>query len=514
MSTPKYLIDTNIVFALEDDHPVQPIFAELHSLAGQYSVGILVHEAARDDVIRDQDVERRQVSLSKLANFPILEKVRSLTRNDLEKQYGSLPKPNDEVDATLLHALEIGAADFLVSQDQALHSRARRRSQELAGRVLYVAGAVDLLRTTFEPRSRSVRHIEEVAAHTISEGERIFDSLREDYPEFEHWWRKKCVPQHRRCWVVYDNGLAGLVVRKDESSNNTDATLPAQKILKICTFKLREESRGVKLGELLLKNALWFGQINKYDLLYLTVYERHMELIDLIEYYGFKFTTTLRNSERIYEKPLANVRLNYPMDRDVFKADRLHYPRFVAGPNVKAFCVPIREAYHDVLYPDLKERHRPDLFEAAGLSLDPIRPGNTIRKVYLSRGKCRLGQPGSMLFFYKTKSRYSLSQALTAIGIFEEDKLARSTIELARLAGGRSVYSQTQLSEWNASPERPVRVINFLHVGYIEPAMPLAELRRVGVFGTHPVQSISRVKDERLDTLLARLDLGFDTTRI
>ena len=263
MSTPKYLIDTNIVFALEDDHPVQPIFAELHSLAGQYSVGIFVHEAARDDVIRDQDVERRQVSLSKLAKFPILEKVRSLTRNDLEKQYGSLPKPNDEVDATLLHALEIGAADFLVSQDQALHSRARRRSQELAGRVLYVAGAVDLLRTTFEPRSRSVRHIEEVAAHTISEE-------RESSTVYERIIRssnigggKNVYHKHRRCWVVYDNGLAGLVVRKDESSNNTDATQPAQKILKICTFKLREESRGVKLGELLLKNALWFGQINK-----------------------------------------------------------------------------------------------------------------------------------------------------------------------------------------------------------------------------------------------------------
>lgn len=283
MSTPKYLIDTNIVFALEDDHPVQPVFAELHRIAGQHHISLFVHEAARDDILRDADVERRRVSLSKLAKFQELQKVRNLTKADLEEQYGPLPKPNDEVDATLLHALEIGAADFLVSQDQALHSRARRRSEGLTQRVLYVADAVDLLRTTFEPRSRPVRHVKEVSAHTISLEEGIFESLREDYPEFNHWWREKCVPQHRQCWVVYDNDLAGLVVRKEESAADAISKTPAKKILKICTFKIREESRGVKLGELLLRIVLWFGQVNGYDLLYLTVYEHQIEMIELIE---------------------------------------------------------------------------------------------------------------------------------------------------------------------------------------------------------------------------------------
>ena len=513
MSPPKYIIDTNILIALEDHHPVQPVFADFLSLSAQYSIRIFVHEAARDDILRDKDVKRQQISLSKLAKFSILGKVRNLTKADLEIRFGLLPKANDEVDAKLLHALELGVADFLVSQDQALHSRARRRSEALARRVLYVAGAVDLLRTTFEPRSRPIRHIEDVAAHEISEREIIFDSLREDYPEFDNWWREKCVPEHRQCWVVYDNGLAGLVVRKDEYANHTDSTLPAEKILKICTFKIRDENRGVKLGELLLKNALWFGQMNGYDLLYLTVYERHIELIDLIEYYGFTFTVLQKHGERIYEKPMAMSRLHYPSDGDLFKSDRLNYPRFVVGPDVQAFCVPIKEGFHDLLYPDLKNRYQPDLFEVAGLNLDPMRPGNTIRKVYLCRAQSKLGPPGSILLFYKSKSRYTPSQALTAVGILEETKMAHSTIELARMTGGRSVYSQEQIFHWNASSKRPVRVINFLHIGYIEPPMSLAELGSTGLFSSQPPESISRVRHDKLDAVLKRLDLGFDTTR-
>ena len=134
--------------------------------------------------------------------------------------------------------------------------------------------------------------MEEASAHTIPVSDEIFDSLREDYPGFDSWWREKCVREHRDCWFIDDGGLAGLIVRKDESPNMTDATLPAEKILKICTFKVRPEKRGVKLGELLLKKVFWFAQINAYDLAYITTYKGQEALIDLLEYYGFLHTDT------------------------------------------------------------------------------------------------------------------------------------------------------------------------------------------------------------------------------
>ena len=230
MSAPNYLIDTNVFIHLEDAATVPPEFALLLQLAAKHGVGVFVHEAARDDIARDKDIARRQISLSKVDKFRRIAKVRGLSGADLAQQFGALSKPNDVVDATLLHALTIGVADFLITQDQGLHDRARRHSAELAGRVLYVADAVSLLRSTYEPLEIAIPFVEEIDAHAIPLSDPIFDSLREGYPEFDDWWRSKCVKEMRKCWVVTNEGqLGGLIVRKDEVGGTPMPSFPARK---------------------------------------------------------------------------------------------------------------------------------------------------------------------------------------------------------------------------------------------------------------------------------------------
>jgi GNAT superfamily N-acetyltransferase len=510
MNAQTYLIDTNVIIGLEDNHTVQPAFAELHSLAARHQVGIFVHEAARDDIARDKNESRRCISLSKLDKFQQLMKVRGLTEQELETEFGPLRKHNDVVDATLLHALKICAVDFLVTQDKGLHERARRFSSELGRRVLHVADAVDLLKITFDPKESRVRYIEEALAHTIPLNDEIFVSLREDYLEFDKWWREKCVAQHRSCWIVYDDCVAGLVVRKDESSNDTDSTKKCNKILKLCTFKVRPEKRGTKLGELLLKKIFWFAQVNSYDLVYVTTYRNQVSLIDLLEYYGFINTYEKSDGELIYEKEFSTRRLERKQGESLYETDRLNYPRFIAHPDVRAFGIPIRELYHDTLYPDLKSLHQPDLFENDSPGSGPKTPGNTIRKVYLCRAPSNLATAGSLLFFYKGKSKSPPSQALTAIGILEEVALAKSTKDLMLLTGGRSVYSEQELEQWNASKRSPVKVINYLLVSYIDPIITLPQLVSDRVFKGHPPQSIFEISGEKLQLIIARLKLGFD----
>lgn len=509
MSTQKYLIDTNVIVGLEDYRAVSPAFAALVKTASKHKVDIFVHEAARDDIRRDRDEERRKISLSKLGKFQTLEKVRGQTQSDLEAIFGHLRKPNDVVDATLLHALLIDASDFLVTEDRGLHDRARRHSPELAGRVLFVADAVQLLKTTFEPVEPVIRYVEEVTANTIPQDDDIFDSLREDYPDFDGWWRK-CVQQHRLCWAVHDDGIAGIIVRKDESSGDTDATLKAPKILKLCTFKVRPEKRGVKLGELLLKKVFWFAQINRYDLVYVTTFETQVTLIYLLEYFGFVHTATKPSGERIYEKTFSSQLLSSVADISDFETDRLNYPRFVTRPHVRGFGVPIREIYHDILFPDLKDDTQADIFESIGLG-GPRTPGNTIRKVYLCRAQSKLGAPGSLLFFYKGKSVSPPSQCMTAVGVFEQFSIAQSTADLMKQAGGRSVYSEAQIQGFGATPLRPVKVINFLLHGYLSPPISLDLLFEKDVFNGHPPQSIFEIPRQRLDALLSMRDWGFVT---
>lgn len=511
MRTQKYLIDTNVLIGLEDDHTVRPVLSEFIRLASKHNIAVYVHEAAKDDIRRDKDARRRRISLSKLRKFQTLSKVRKLTEKTLERHFGPLHSPNDVVDATLLHAVQIGAADFLVTEDTGLHRRARRHAPKLGGRLLFVADAVQLIKTSLEPIEIPIRYISEVPAHSIPLEHEIFDSLREGYQDFDAWWRTKCIGEHRPCWVVEDDDLAGIVVRKDESAENTDATIDAEKVFKICTFKVRPEKRGIKLGELLLKKIFWFAQQNGYDLAYVTTFDDQVALIDLLEYYGFIHTKTKNDGELVYEKVFSQEKLEADEDANAYEAARINYPRFLTSPDVQAFVIPIKEPYHDVLYPDLIIESESESGESLDVSDGPKRPGNTIRKVYLCRAQSNLGPPGSLLFFYKGASLNPPSQAITAIGVLEDLSIAQSTRALRRMAGGRSVYSEEDLTSWGASRGRPVKVINYLLTGYIEPPIYLDELLEMGVFNRRPPQSIASSGRTERDMLLARLNLGFGT---
>ncbi len=512
MSAQTYLIDTNVFIGLEDPHEVSSEFSSLVQLASKHSVSILVHDAELDDIRRDPDATRQQVSLSKFAKFQSVANVRGLTDDKLVSLFGPLRKPNDVVDAKLLHALWIGVSDFLVTEDAGLHDRARLYAPELIGRVLYVADAVALLRTTYEPIDVPLRYVEEVEANSIPVDDPIFESLRNGYPAFDNWWREKCVRQRRRCWVVPDEkGLAGIVVRKEEAADETDATTRGQRFLKVCTFKVRHKRRGTKLGELLLKQVLWFAQMNLFDVVYLTTYPEQSALISLIEYYGFVQTGTAANGELLFEKALSQDPLGAKLGDDLFVLACRNYPRFHAGPSVEAYAIPIREEYHHALFPELKDQRQLELFEFAGhagIGGGPLRPGNTIRKVYLCRAQARIQQPGALLLFYKSTSILPPSRALTTVGIFENMRLAQSIEDLHRLTGGRSVYSERQLLKWGATSDHPVKVIDFLLVGHITPPILLHELVANEVLKGHP-QSIVRLLDNRLTPIIDRFDFGF-----
>lgn len=507
MSAPRYLIDTNVFIGLEDHAEVAPVFSSFLQLAARHSVGVFVHEAAIDDICRDKNSERRRISLSKIKKFPKIRKTAGVDQAALEAKFGRIRKPNDLVDATLLHALDIEVADFLVTEDQGLHERAERVSPTLGARVLYVADAVSLLRTTYEAINVVFPAVVEVEANMLRQDDPIFESLRGDYGEFDNWWRENCVKSMRKCWVVMDDDrIAGLVVRKDEAPGETDASISGKKILKICTFKVRAESRGVKLGELLLKQVLWYAQTNRHDVVYLTTFPAQNTLISLLEYYGFQHTHDNARGEMVYEKALSRARLRPSLKGALFDLARLNYPRFATGEGVAAYAIPIQEDFHEILFPELVPlKPQMSLFEET----QSQRPGNTIRKVYLCRAPAMITQPGALLFFYKGKSDNNPSQAITTVGVFEEMAFAKSTEELRRLAGGRSVYSDTQLRMLNATEARPVKVINFLLAAHLEPPVPLDVLLRNNVFAERPPQSIKTLTPAQQSSVLEQGSFGF-----
>ena len=127
-------------------------------------------------------------------------------------------------------------------------------------------------------------------------------------------------------------------------------SLRAQSWSKVCTFKVKPKYRGEKLGELLLKQVLWFAQKNAFDLVYLTTFTEQKALISVLLYYGFEKTRVNALGEDIYEKPLCRDRIHPGPGENLFDLARTNYPRFVGRSPAEAFCVPIQGEYHNILF--------------------------------------------------------------------------------------------------------------------------------------------------------------------
>lgn len=80
----------------------------------------------------------------------------------------------------------------------------------------------------------------------------FFQSLREDYPKFDDWFRGK---SNHEVFVQYDdnNKIMGFLYLKVEEQMVEDVVpnILANKILKVGTFKI--EAHGTKMGSNLLK---------------------------------------------------------------------------------------------------------------------------------------------------------------------------------------------------------------------------------------------------------------------
>src|SRR3954453_9251515 len=249
----KLLIDTHVVIGLEDPKPVEARLAEISRLSNEHGVGLFVESANYDDVARDRDEERRRVTLSKLDKFQKLARLPNQSDSALVARFGIINNDNDRSDARLLAALDARAVDYLISEDGNLHKRASRIG--LGDRVLTIDDALQWLKQTFVAKTVELPHVNERKAYELNERDQIFASLREDYPPFDGWFGR-CKQAHRDCWVLeVDSEIAGLIIRKTETHSEAQTQHRGPKILKICTFKVRDEYLGEKFGELLLKQA-------------------------------------------------------------------------------------------------------------------------------------------------------------------------------------------------------------------------------------------------------------------
>lgn len=172
----------------------------------------------------------------------------------------------------------------------------------------------------------------------------FFDSLKYDYPEFENWYLKKAREEKQAFTYIDENGLGAFVMLKFdevETIQMQNGKLPTCKRLKISTLKLSDRVQGNRLGEGAIGIALWNWLESDDEEIYVTVYDKHMKLIEMLKKFGFILAGYNPNNDGIYVRSKKEIDFSTPYTSFPF-----------INQNQNEFALlPIDEKWHDKLFP-------------------------------------------------------------------------------------------------------------------------------------------------------------------
>lgn len=486
----RFLLDTNILIPLEDSkRPLRPSLANFVRLASSHSHVLLYHPASLDDIREDRDIERRNQTLQRLAQYTQL-----LARPVCPWNVGEIDR-NDAADNEILYALQLDAVHALVTEDKKIHAKAKAIG--MVDRVYTIQTAEDLLLRLHEQQTVSLPNIEDVPLYSLSPllQTAFFESLRARYPGFDAWFAKKA-RSGCNAWVNWEreNELGGLCIydRQDNEPITDSLTLPGA-ALKLATFKVGITNRGKKIGELFLKMAFRHAKINRFEHIFIHGDEEDQRfLFEMLEDFGFSkvgYHPGSQNQDAVYLKPHPIAAPAAPLPP--FEYARRYFPHFRHDATVSKYIVPIQPPYHRILFPDYPSPM--DLQMA--LFQHPNPAGNAIKMAYLCHAQTKHIESGSIVLFYRSGDE----RAITSIGVVESyDTLSEAAAIVARVKR-RTVYSMDDIGNMAT---KPTRVMLFRLIRHLENPLPQSWLEQAGVLNGAP-QSITKFSDDRFEYILA-----------
>lgn len=472
-----FLLDTNIFIQLEEvdvSGEIRKSFSEFSALCLKHKIQIQFHPLTKSEIERDKNESRRRQMLSRLTKYPVLENPPSADMSDIESLFGRIKRANDVNDSQLLFAIHRRCVNYLISEDDGLHQRARHG--QVHERVLTVKAAINLIKRLLEPESVKLPHVRDEFLYNINLKDPIFDSLREGYKGFDDWYNTASAEQ-RKAWIVeLDGKLAGVCIYKKEMVEEFSGLGVPN--LKLCTFKVDEFARGGKLGELLLKQAFMYSAKNGMKSTWLTAFPRHEYLVSFVKDFGFQVHKQFKINKETGESEMVYFKEHFP-PKDLPRMEALNFhikysPYFYDDDSVDKFIVPIVPEYHDILFPEVKKQ-----LSLEGLNPLGNAPGNTIKKVYLSRALMKEMNAGSLIYFYRS----SPDQAIVTLGLVEKTYRLKNLSDVLDVIGKRSVYTLKQIQEMLSSE---LFVIEFRFIQHFEKTVGYKKLQELGILKGPP----------------------------
>ncbi|MCP9621571.1 hypothetical protein FOH10_29405 [Nocardia otitidiscaviarum] len=480
------LIDSNVFIAAEDHtapgHPFGRQAAELLRLSQKLHYRLALSHGTVSDLLGAPPPTRSQ-RLKALEKYVVLKHVK--TDQQIRGVFPDILTDNNLADLEVLSTFKRSGADWLVTNDRKMRSRAARSDLP---QTLSIDAAIELLRPLASPELQAPA-AELTEAHTIDLSADIFNSLRADYDDFSEWWLRKVCREWRDVIILGSptspEGVAVLKIEKDRP-HGLDSP-----VLKICTFKVADDFRGVKRGELLLKALVSYARRQRLNGMYLEVLPDKIDLIDWLANFGFSVvdTASTARNEMVLLKRLS------PSPSELLLPELEYAKRFGPGEirPTRAHFIPIRDSWHHRLFPEADEQG--DLFQGGEAC------GNAIRKAYLCHSPSRKVMPGDALVFIRTGRGPA---AATVIGVAESVSACTSWKEIIGQVGTRTVYTATEIYDMTR-PNRAVLVLLFRLDRILSPVWKIDDLLRVGVIKGRTPQSISKISPKGIEWIQSKL---------
>lgn len=285
----------------------------------------------------------------------------------------------------------------------------------------------------------------------IELNDHFFDSLRNNYEGFDDWFRNKA-QSGAKALVYYNNSsLKDFLYLKDENEELQleDKTLPAQRRLKVGTFKI--ERRGTNRGERFMKRILDIAIQHDFREVYVTMFDDTEELMHLrhfFEKYGFTEVGRKMHadgrSESVLLRDMTNHTGNIVVD----------YP-YIHDSLGNKYLLSIIPDYHTKLFPDSI------LKTESYNSLQDVSPTNSINKIYICwMPETRTLKSGDNIIIYRTTDRpgnAAYRSVATSVCTVSEVKTIsdfENVEAFVKYANKYSIFKESELRRWyNIKPD-------------------------------------------------------------
>lgn len=470
----KVLLDTNLLIYREDHKIIDEKMLKLTKLLfDSNNFKLVVHPMTLDDFNKMKDLNEKNIILSKINTYKKIENPPKASEAFHDLVGCNKKRSNDLIDNNLLFAVERNCVDYLITNDAKLKKKSININLEL--RVLTIDEAIELFTPLESKELYTPAFIQKEYLYNIDINDSFFDSLKEDYLNFENWYGKKARKEEMAYISYIKKHLGSFLMLKieDEFETYFDFAKPfsKKKRMKVSTFKVADT--GKKIGETFIKIIINEAKRHNIDEIYITVFDKQNHLIDLLTEYGFKYFTTKKTKSNTGDIFNENVMVKNLIDDS--------FPNLNIDSQ-KIFIVPIKQQFHEKLFPESEKELQLSIDDLFGINSY----SHAIKKAYICNSNTTKIKQNDILLFYASKNKRSITSIGVVENVFTSFESAKEIYELAKK---RTVYSFNEVEKLYSSK---TKVILFKHIISLDEHITYDELIKSKIL-KGPPQGITEI---------------------